>query len=54
MEKVGTFYIHLKYIFGTFYGHLVAIWYIFPRFGILCVKKNLPTLIGTTRPPIEA
>jgi hypothetical protein len=25
--------------FGTFYGHfviLVAIWYIFPRFGILC------------------
>jgi hypothetical protein len=29
--------------FGTFYGHfgnLVAIWYIFPHFGILCKEKT--------------
>jgi hypothetical protein len=30
--------------FGIFYGHLVcnavAIWYIFPRFGILCQEKS--------------
>jgi hypothetical protein len=29
--------------FGTFYGHLVIlvlIWFIFPRFGILCKEKS--------------
>jgi hypothetical protein len=30
-------------LFSTFYGHfgnLVAIWYIFPRFGVLCQEKS--------------
>jgi hypothetical protein len=30
-------------LFGIFYGELVSIWYIFPRFGILC-QENLATL----------
>jgi hypothetical protein len=33
----GIFYGH----FGIFYGHLyLVIWYIFPRFGILCQEKS--------------
>jgi hypothetical protein len=30
-------------LFGKFYGHfgiVVVIWYIFPRFGILCQEKS--------------
>jgi hypothetical protein len=26
--------------FGIFYGNVVVIWYIFPRFGILCQEKS--------------
>jgi hypothetical protein len=32
----GTFYGHLVYFMA--FGNLVVIWYIFPRFGILCQK----------------
>jgi hypothetical protein len=48
--SVGIFYYRL----GKFSGHLaysMAIWYIFPPFGILlpllgcCAKKNLATLL---------
>jgi hypothetical protein len=44
----GVFYGYLIYFshlrtFGTFFGQLVycmVIWYIFPRFGILCREKS--------------
>jgi hypothetical protein len=49
MEKVGIFYIWPfgmcilrpfdTYILWTL-GNLVAIWYIFPRFGMLCQEKS--------------
>jgi hypothetical protein len=44
MEKVGILFGHLKYITAIYYilwpfGNLVAVWYILPRFGILC-KDN--------------
>jgi hypothetical protein len=38
-KMIGIFHDHLEYItgnLGTLNGHLVAIWYILPRFGILC------------------
>jgi hypothetical protein len=38
MEKAGILYAHLEYS--------VAIWYIFPPFGILC-QENLATLTET-------
>jgi hypothetical protein len=49
MEKVGIFYIHLKYNTAIWYilwplGNLVAIWYVFPRLGILCQKVWQPCL----------
>jgi hypothetical protein len=45
MEKVGIFFCHLEYITAIWYilwpiGNLVAIWYTFPRFGILCREKS--------------
>jgi hypothetical protein len=45
MEKVVLFYIHLKYIRAIWYilwplGNSVAIWFISPRFGILCQEKS--------------
>jgi hypothetical protein len=45
MENAGKFYGHLKYFTGIWYilwpfGNVVAIWYIFPRFGILCQEKS--------------
>jgi hypothetical protein len=45
MEKVGIFYGHLEYIAAIWYtlwpfGNLVALWYIFTRFGILCKEKS--------------
>jgi hypothetical protein len=48
MESVVIFYAHLEYIMSNRYifwplGNLMVIWYIFPRFGILC-QKNLATL----------
>jgi hypothetical protein len=48
MEKVGIFFGYLEYITAIWnilwlLGNLVTIWYIFPRFGILC-KENLATL----------
>jgi hypothetical protein len=45
----GVFYGYLVYfmaiwcilwLFGMFYGHFMVIWYIFPRFGILCPEKS--------------
>jgi hypothetical protein len=41
MKKVGIFYGYLEYIRVIWnilwpFGNLVTIWYIFPRFGILC------------------
>jgi hypothetical protein len=46
MEKVGMLYVHLEYIVAIWYTyfmviwHLVAIWYIFHRFGILYPEKS--------------
>jgi hypothetical protein len=45
MEKVGIFCGHLEYTTAIRYilwpfGNLVAIWYIFPHFGILCQEKS--------------
>jgi hypothetical protein len=45
MEKVSTFVVHLEYITAIWYilclfGNLVALWNIFPRFGILCQEKS--------------
>jgi hypothetical protein len=45
MEKVGIFFDHLEYITAIWYilwpfGNLVAIWYIFPRSGILSLEKS--------------
>jgi hypothetical protein len=42
---VGIFYGHLEYVTGIWYilwpfVNLVAIWYIFPRFGQLCQEKS--------------
>jgi hypothetical protein len=36
--KNGIFYIFIR-TFCIFYGHL-AIWYIFPHFGILCQENS--------------
>jgi hypothetical protein len=45
MKKVGIFYGHLEYITAILYillpfGNLVAVWYIFPHFGILNKEKS--------------
>jgi hypothetical protein len=45
MEKFGLFYLHLKYIMAIWYilwpfDNVVAIWYIFSRFGIFCQEKS--------------
>jgi hypothetical protein len=44
MDNVGVFYYHFKYITYVhvvyFVTNFVAIWYIFPRFGILCQEKS--------------
>jgi hypothetical protein len=45
MRKVGIFYGHLEYLTAIWYmqwafGNFVSIWYIFPRFGILCQEKS--------------
>jgi hypothetical protein len=44
-ENIGTFYAPLEYITAMWYilcpfGNLVAIWHIFPRFGILYREKS--------------
>jgi hypothetical protein len=49
MENSGVFYSHLEYFTGIWYilrqcGNVVVIWYIFPRFLVYCVMKNLATL----------
>jgi hypothetical protein len=50
MQKAGIFYGRLECITTTWYilwpcGNVVAIWYIFPCFGILCqVKSGNPGL----------
>jgi hypothetical protein len=49
MENAGIFYGHWEYFTVIWYilwlfGNVVVIWYIFPRFGILC-QKNLATLV---------
>jgi hypothetical protein len=45
MENVGVFYGHLEYFMAIWYtlwsfGHVVIIWYIFHRFGILCQENS--------------
>jgi hypothetical protein len=45
MENAGIFYGHLEYFTAIWYivwsfGNVVVIWYIFPRFGILCQEKS--------------
>jgi hypothetical protein len=45
MEKVGIFFDHLEYITAIWniqwpFGKLVAMWYIFTRFGMLCQEKS--------------
>jgi hypothetical protein len=45
MENTGIFYGHLEFFTAIWYilwpfGNVVAIWYIFPRFGILCQEKS--------------
>jgi hypothetical protein len=45
MDKVGIFYGHFEYNMASWnilwpFGNLVAIWYIFPRFGIVCQEKS--------------
>jgi hypothetical protein len=45
MKKVGILYGHLEYITAILvylrpFGTVVAIWYIFPRFGIFNKQKS--------------
>jgi hypothetical protein len=45
MENAGTFYCHFEYFTAICYilwpfGNVVVIWYIFPRFGILCQETS--------------
>jgi hypothetical protein len=45
MENAGIFYGHLEYFtvicnISWPFGNAVVIWYIFPRFGILCQEKS--------------
>jgi hypothetical protein len=45
MENAGIFYGHLEYFTVIWYilwpfGNVVVIWYIFPRFGLLCQEKS--------------
>jgi hypothetical protein len=45
MENTGIFYGYLEYFTVIWYilwpfGNVVVIWYIFPRFGILCQEKS--------------
>jgi hypothetical protein len=41
MENVGTFYAHLEYVIDIWsFGNFGVIWFIFPRFGILCQEKS--------------
>jgi hypothetical protein len=45
METVGVFKGHSEFVTAILYilwpfGNLVPIWYIFPRFGILCQEKS--------------
>jgi hypothetical protein len=51
MERVGIFMAICNILlpFGIFiwpFISFVALWYIFPSFGILCQEKNLATLFG--------
>jgi hypothetical protein len=53
MENAGIFYGHLEYITVIWYIlwpflYFVVIWYIFPRFGILCQENSgNPGPLGT-------
>jgi hypothetical protein len=45
MDKVEIFYGRFEYITAIWkilwaFGNLLAIWYIFPRFGIVCQEKS--------------
>jgi hypothetical protein len=45
MENAGIFYGHLEYFTVIWYilwpfCNVVLIWYIFPRFGLLCQEKS--------------
>jgi hypothetical protein len=45
MEKAGIFFGYFEYIKAIWhmvgpFGNLMAIWYLFPRFGILCQDKS--------------
>jgi hypothetical protein len=45
MENAGIFYGQMEYFTVFWYmlwplGNVVVIWYIFPRFGLLCQEKS--------------
>jgi hypothetical protein len=45
MENVGIFYVHLEYVTAIWYilcsfRTSEVIWYILPRFGLLCQEKS--------------
>jgi hypothetical protein len=53
METTGIFYDHLEYFTVIWYilwpfGNVVVIWYIFPRFCILCLENS-----GNPVPDVE-
>jgi hypothetical protein len=58
MESAGIFYGHLEHFMLIWYilwafGNIVVIWYIFPRFGILCQEKSgNPARRGVSREKI--
>jgi hypothetical protein len=54
MENAGIFYGHLEYFTAIWYilwpfGNVVVIWYMFPRFGILCQEKSGNTVLDRTQ-----
>jgi hypothetical protein len=54
MEKVGIFYGHFEYIMTIKYilrpfGNVVPIWYILPRFNLLCLEKSGIFVCSITR-----
>jgi hypothetical protein len=45
LQSFGVFYGHVVYFMAIWYilwpfGNAVVIWYIFPRFGMLCQEKS--------------
>jgi hypothetical protein len=54
IEAVGTFDGRFEYFTAIWYilwplGNVVVIWYVFPRFGILCEEKSGNAAQNTSR-----